>query len=117
MSALLAAGYADLRAYVIANWGRVRLYNAADALQLSLAATDPRVVWGANANPFTLTVNLSGADADTLGKTFYSARIFKASDAAYATSFGYELFAEGAATVGQATDTLTLTATFELPDL
>jgi len=120
MAEILAAAYQDIRAYTVANWTRVGLYDGAGSLSLALAPGDARMAWGGAGNPRTLTVSLTAVDADTTGRTFARIKVFKSSDAARATPFLDESIVVAgvpSAVTLVGADTLVVTLTVELPDI
>lgn len=115
MAEILAAGYSLIRGYVVANWGRVVLYDGSGVAQLTLAAGDGRVAWSGSGNPRTLTVTLAGGEADVVGRTFARVKVFASSDLTSATPLVDETFT--AAGPIQVADSLTVTLTVEIPDI
>lgn len=122
MAEITAAGYADLRAYVEANWGFIEIRDASaagtgGAPVVRLPLSDARVDWiSGGANPLQIRVTLTGSDADiTEPVTLRSSALFKASSGG--SALAQEVFAEGDATITAAGDSVQVTHSVEIPNI
>ncbi len=114
MAEISAAAYADLRAYVRSNWTRVRVQDAAGAVnQLELTTADPRVAWSGT-HPIELTITLKGTDPDVTGKQLGRSLLFKGADTGFAAPYSVESFEPF--TVG-VEDELVIRHRIEIPDI
>lgn len=124
MSDFNAAGYTDLREYVVSasGWSHIALVDDTGTEETRIdIANDSRASWGdASTNPVTLTVNVSGSDGDISTPVELSESELHTGSGTTTAAHGDQMTDENGdpanAIVG-ANDSLTVEHTVELPNV
>ena len=124
MSDFNAAGYADLRAYLVSasGWSHLALVDDAGNEETRIdIANDTRATWGdPSANPVTLTVEINGSDSDISTPVELSESELHTGSGTSTPAHGDQLTdpnGNAANAIVGSNDTLTIEHTVELPNV